>query len=128
MDDIAFNAPITENRQMNMGYREMAREAEDKREVQAEVQSIIKNCLMVEDEAAMIKHGRTFKKTDQLYNGEFNKATLLEQPKPRSGLPSALYSQTLDKKQDDFFTTALPPTESEEEKKAVYRSTLNKQQ
>ena len=113
---------------MNMGYREMAREAEDKREVQAEVQSIIKNCLLVEDEAAMIKHGRTFKKSDQLYNGEFSKPTLLEQPKHNSALPSTLYSQTLDKKQPDFFATALPPTDSEEENKAIYRSTLSKQQ
>ena len=33
MDDFEFNAPINENRQMNMGYREMQKEAENKREV-----------------------------------------------------------------------------------------------
>ena len=60
MNEFEFNAPIRD----------------EKEEIQAEVQSIIKNCLMVEDEAAVIRggnQGRTLKKQDMLYHGEFDR-------------------------------------------------------
>ena len=91
MDDFEFNAPIKD----------------EKEEIQAEVQSIIKNCLIVEDEAAMIKQGRTLKKHDLLYHGEFNKLSQPSQPKERTGLPPT-YTQTIGKRQSQNVGVTLP--------------------
>ena len=115
MNEFEYNAPIRD----------------EKEEIQAEVQSIIKNCLLVEDEAAMIRNqraGRTLKKQDLLYHGEFDK--LIQPPKDRTTMPPA-FTQTVGRKQNLDLNTAavaLPQSGSEEENKALYRSTLNKQQ